>query len=104
MPKTILTHRLSAAVSPINDTDIVIFVTDTKLLSDMVIFNTSTRKCEKVAADGGNSKLFSIYGNHCAQTGNNKVVVFVRDKDCNPVLVTWIKGVSTVTIRDRFGS
>ena len=64
VPKNILSPRYRPAVAPLNESEIAIlggFDDDENKLSDVVIFNTTTKKCKKVT-DGGNYK-FMAYGN-----------------------------------------
>ena len=80
-----------------NDTEIAILGgwNNPNDLSDVIVFNTTTKKCQKVAA--GDYKLIAK-GNQCVQAGINKVVALVTDKDLKPAVISWTKGASAVTI------
>ena len=90
----ILTTRWYPAVAPLNDTEIAIL--GGHILSDVIVFNTTTKTCQKVSA-GGDYK-FTAFGNQCVQAGINKVVALVKDKDDKPAVISWTKGASAVTI------
>ena len=95
--ENILTPHDHTAVAPLNDTEIAILDGyDGNKLSDVIVFNTTTKTCQKVSA-GGDYK-FSAYGNQCVQAGINKVVALVTDKDNKPAVISWTKGASAVTI------
>ena len=92
----ILTTRCDPAVAPLNDTEIAILGGyDGNRLSDVIVFNTRTKTCQKVSA--GDYK-FRANGNQCVQAGINKVVALVTDKDGKPAVISWTKGASAVTI------
>ena len=91
--ENILTKRSVPAVAPLNDTEIAIL--GGYGLSDVIVFNTITKTCQKVSA--GDYK-FTASGNQCVQAGINKVVALVRDKDNKPAVISWTKGASAVTI------
>ena len=95
--KNILTKRSRPAVAPLNDTEIAILGgwNYSYRLSDVIVFNTTTKTCQKVAA--GDYK-FNAAGNQCVQAGINKVVALVKDKDDKPAVISWTKGASAVTI------
>ena len=67
MPHNNLSPRGLPAVAPINANEIVIMggYFGNKDLSDVVILNTTTKACQKVA-EGGQFK-FAASGNQCAQ-------------------------------------
>ena len=93
----ILTKRTVPAVAPLNDTEIAILGgNDGNCLSDVIVFNTTTKTCQKVSA-GGDYKFYAE-GNQCVQAGINKVVALVKDKDNKPAVISWTKGASAVTI------
>ena len=72
---------------------------DGNRLSDVIVFNTTTKTCQKVAA-GGDYKFYAD-GNQCVQAGINKVVALVKDKygvENKPAVISWTKGASAVTI------
>ena len=95
--ENILTTRTRPAVAPLNDTEIAILGgCNSGSLSDVIVFNTTTKTCQKVSA-GGDYK-FSAGGNQCVQAGINKVVALVTDKDGKPAVISWTKGASAVTI------
>ena len=97
--ENILTKRSTPAVAPLNDTEIAILggYNNSGELSDVIVFNTTTKTCQKVSA-GGDYK-FEASGNQCVQAGINKVVALVCDKDGNnPAVISWTKGASAVTI------
>ena len=98
--KNILSPRNRLAVAPINDNEIAILggYGGTKFLSDVVVFSTKTKICQKVT-DGGFYK-FLASGNQCTQTGKNKVLALVMDRDGKPAVISWAKGDSAVTILD----
>ena len=75
--ENILTKRTEPAVAPLNDTEIAILGGSGE--SDVIVFNTTTKTCQKVSA-GGDYK-FKTYGNQCVQAGINKVVALVKGKD-----------------------
>lgn len=63
----ILIPRTHCAVASINKTEIVIMGGQKKgeeIVSDAVIFNTTTEKCEKLASE---DFFFTTLGNQCAQ-------------------------------------
>ena len=94
--ENILTKRKFLAVAPLNDTEIAILGGyDGNCLSDVIVFNTTTKTCQKVSA--GDYK-FLTFGNQCVQAGINKVVALVEDKDDKPAVISWTKGASAVTI------
>ena len=94
--KNILTKRYLPAVAPLNDTEIAI-LGGYGSLSDVIVFNTTTKTCQKVSA--GRDYKFVAYGNQCVQAGINKVVALVTDEDGNkPAVISWTKGASAVTI------
>ena len=64
-------------------------------LSDVIVFNTTTKTCQKVAAG---DYQFHAEGNQCVKAGINKVVALVKDKDNKPAVISWTKGASAVTI------
>ena len=93
--ENILTPRIGPAVAPLNDTEIAILGGhDDNYRSDVIVFNTTTKTCQKVSA-GGDYK-FSAAGNQCVQAGINKVVALVKDR--KPAVISWTKGASAVTI------
>ena len=98
--ENILTKRSRPAVAPLNDTEIAILGGPGE--SDVIVFNTTTKTCQKVSAGG--DYTFSADGNQCVQAGINKVVALVTDKDENgdiddkPAVISWTKGASAVTI------
>ena len=95
--ENILTKRCYTAVAPLNDTEIAILGGyDNNKLSDVIVFNTTTKTCQKVSA-GGDYKFYAE-GNQCVQAGINKVVALVKDKDDKPAVISWTKGASAVTI------
>ena len=65
VPESNLTPRGYTAVSPINDTDIAILGgrIKTGYLDDVLLFNTTTQQCKKVAES---KYRFYAYGNQCA--------------------------------------
>ena len=96
-----LTPRACPAVTPINDTDILIcggLYNGNKLLSEIVVFNTTTKQFEKISL--GEHKI-TASENQCAKAGTNKVVALVNDENNKPEVISWTKGDSTVTILDR---
>ena len=97
--ENILTKRADPAVAPLNDTEIAILGgwDGNNDLSDVIVFNTTTKTCQKVSA-GGDYKFLAV-GNQCVQAGINKVVALVTDEDGNkPAVISWTKGASAVTI------
>ena len=92
--ENILTKRTRPAVAPLNDTEIGILGgwNSPNRLSDVIVFNTTTKTCQKVSA-GGDYK-FTADGNQCVQAGINKVVALVTDKDDKPAVISWTKGTS----------
>ena len=93
--ENILTPRYNTAVAPLNDTEIAILGGSYRF-SDVIVFNTTTKTCQKVSA-GGDYKFYAA-GNQCVQAGINKVVALVKDKDDKPAVISWTKGASAVTI------
>ena len=71
--ENILTKRCLPAVAPLNDTEIAILGGSCK--SDVIVFNTTTKTCQKVSAGG--DYTFCAQGNQCVQAGINKVVALV---------------------------
>ena len=96
--ENILTPRTVPAVAPLNDTEIAILggYNRPNSLSDVIVFNTTTKTCQKVSA-GGDYK-FDADGNQCVQAGINKVVALVSHKYNKPAVISWTKGASAVTI------
>ena len=96
----ILTKRHDPAVAPLNDTEIAILGGGYNYgdkLSDVIVFNTTTKTCQKVSA-GGDYKFYAE-GNQCVQAGINKVVALVSDLNGkNSAVISWTKGASAVTI------
>ena len=96
--QNILKPRSIPAVAPLNDTEIAILGGSSN--SDVIVFNTTTKTCQKVSA-GGDYK-FDADGNQCVQAGINKVVALVQDEDTKPAVISWTKGASAVTILSKF--
>ena len=97
--ENILTKRHAPAVAPLNDTEIAILGGYNE--GDVIVFNTTTKTCQKVSA-GGDYKFLAV-GNQCVQAGINKVVALVTDKEGNdPAVISWTKGASAVTILKNF--
>ena len=64
-PRNVLSSRTSLTVCPINDTEIVIMGgLNDDYFSDLVVFDTTTKKCLKVI--DGEYKFWSFDTNQCA--------------------------------------
>ena len=102
MPQYILSSRIDAAVAQINETEIAVFGgTNTDLaskLSDVVVFNTKTKQCQKMIM-GGDFK-FSAEANQCAHVGKDTVVALVTTNV--PLLISFKKGESAFIILNEF--
>ena len=99
--ENILSKRSLQAVAPFNGTEIAILGgwNRPNRLSDVIVFNTTTKTCQKVAAA---DYEFDADGNQCVQAGINSVVALVRDKDRKPAVISWTKGASAVTLLKNF--
>ena len=100
--ENILIKRTYPAVAPLNDTEIAILggYDGNSTLSDVIVFNTTTKKCQKVTAGGDYG--FDAHGNQCVQAGISKVVALVAGKDSKPAVISWTKDASAVTILKNF--
>ena len=96
VPRNILILRSHPAVASLNDTEIAIMggFSD-KNLSDVIVLNTTTKKCQKVTNGGGYK--FEAKRNQSAHAGINKVFAFVQG-DKNSAVISWTKGSSSATV------
>ena len=101
MPQNILICCKWTAVAPINDTEITIMggISESKL-SDVVVFNTTTKQCQKATA--GDDYKFYARGNQCVQACQNKVIALVRGEEDKLAVISWKKGADIVIIFKKF--